>query len=168
MWKKYIFIIAVIFLNYSQTNAQNNGIIGNYMGQDKCSKGKNANNWGNSYKIKVYKEDSKYFLLGLFYQEEKIQFEFKNNQITIPKQLLGQSYTIYGTGKYELNPNFEYLNDPEYQKALKEIDYKKYIEIKNEIEKNMIIRLNYTIILDLSSFDKPNEIIECSSVFEKS
>ena len=97
---------------------------GTYIGRDKCTMGRNKNNWSNSYSITIVQYDSECDIKGIYFQRNKtIKGQIKGNQLTIPEQNIGDSsFIIRGKGtkngnmltiEYEVDVlvNSEYLTN---------------------------------------------------------
>lgn len=156
-------LLLIVAIGYSQNSDK---ILGNYSGSEKCNKGIYKNIWSDRYSIKITKEEREFFIVGFYYKgsKEKIKINVTDNSFSIPKQNIVNDLLIYGIGKLEPNPNFAYLSDPEYIEAIKEIDYEKYEEALKEKDKHLVLRIDFTVIVD-SQYGKIAG--NCEAIFDK-
>jgi hypothetical protein len=74
---------------------------GYYTGKEKCSMGRNKNEWSNPYEIYISKSGDNLSVRGLYFQaNETIQCKINGDQLTIIEQRLGDGdgFIIRGTG----------------------------------------------------------------------
>ena len=82
----------------------NSAWLGNYYGKEKCSQGRNKNQWSNPYNIKILSIGNQYFIEGIYFQaRKKIKIKILGNVFNIPKQNLGVGFVITGKGVKDNN-----------------------------------------------------------------
>ena len=78
---------------------------GKYLGRDKCSMGRNKNQWSNQYEIEISQSGSEFKLLGIYFQSRQtIRCKLIDGVLTIPEQTIGDSSFII-RGKGTINGN---------------------------------------------------------------
>jgi hypothetical protein len=85
---------------------------GYYLGQEKCSMGRNSNEWSNPYEIIITEFGDEFELKGIYFQSRQtIKCKVSGDKLTIPEQNIGDSsFIIRGNGTRSGNKlyiNFE-------------------------------------------------------------
>jgi DNA-directed RNA polymerase subunit RPC12/RpoP len=73
---------------------------GEYIGQEKCSMGRNKNEWSNQYQITITQLGDEYELSGIYFQaNQTIRCRLNGDVLIIPEQTIGDSsFIIRGQG----------------------------------------------------------------------
>lgn len=84
----------------TQTEPEKNMWTGYYIGQEKCSMGRNKNEWSNQYQITITESGDELELIGIYFQDrQSIKCKVIGDELIISEQNIGDSsFIIRGKG----------------------------------------------------------------------
>lgn len=84
----------------TQTEPEKNIWAGYYIGQEKCSMGRNKNEWSNQYQITITESGDELELIGIYFQDrQSIKCKVIGDDLIISEQNIGDSsFIIRGKG----------------------------------------------------------------------